>query len=69
MNTADLFNVTEIKNGRLEYKRTKTTGRRKDNAFILVKIEKEAQVLIDKYRDPTNKRVFNFHRMYSNRIN
>jgi len=49
MNTADLFNVTEIKNGRLEYKRTKTTGRRKDNAFILVKIEKEAQVLIDKY--------------------
>ncbi|MDP9077221.1 MAG: site-specific integrase [Bacteroidota bacterium] len=66
MNTADLFNVTDIKGGRLEYKRAKTTGRRKDNAFISIKVEREAQALIDKYRDPTNKRVFNFHRMYSN---
>jgi hypothetical protein len=65
MNTVDLFNSTVFKNGRIEYNRTKTTGRRKDNAFISIKVEPEAQELIDKYRDPKGKRVFKFYEMYS----
>ncbi|MCO5948092.1 phage integrase SAM-like domain-containing protein [Mucilaginibacter flavidus] len=65
MNTADMFNVTEVKNGRIDYMRAKTTGRRKDKAFISIKIEPEAQELIDKYRDLTGKKIFRFHEMYS----
>lgn len=38
-----------IKNGRLEYNRSKTTGRRKDNAFISIKIVDEAKPLLEKY--------------------
>jgi integrase len=65
INTADLYNAEVIQNGRLEYKRKKTAGRRKDNAFISIKIEPEAARLIDKYRDPRGKRVFNFYNMYT----
>jgi len=66
MNTVDLFNAIVIKDGRVEYNRSKTTDRRKDNAFISIRIEPEAKSLIEKYRDPRGKRVFKFYDMYSN---
>ncbi|WP_432328266.1 phage integrase SAM-like domain-containing protein [Mucilaginibacter sp. P25] len=51
INAVDLYNVSEIniKKERLEYNRSKTEGRRKDEAFISVKIVEEAVPLIKKY--------------------
>src|SRR5690606_6493043 len=51
MNAVDLYQITErdIKNGRLDYNRSKTQGKRKDNAFISIKIGDEAKPLLEKY--------------------
>lgn len=65
MNAADLFTATDIKDGRITYQRQKTRNRRADKAEISIRIEPEAQALVDKYRDPTGQRVFNFYRLYS----
>lgn len=65
MNEADLFTCTDCKNGRLTYQRKKTRTRRDDNAEISIKIEPEAKALMEKYKDPTGERVFNFYRLYS----
>ena len=65
INTADLYDVDEINRNRLEYKRRKTTTRRKDKAFISILIEPEARLLIDKYADPSGERIFKFYRMYA----
>jgi len=50
-NAVDFFNATEanIVNGRFEYKRSKTQGRRQDEAFISIKIVDEARELLEKY--------------------
>lgn len=65
MNTADLFAVDEVADGRITYRRQKTTTRRKDEALMSVKIEPEVEALMKKYRDPGKKRVFRFHNMYT----
>lgn len=65
MNFADLYELDEHKNGRLSYERKKTKGRRQDRAFISIKIEPEAEQLIEKYRDPSGERIFDFHNRYS----
>jgi len=65
MNTVDLYNVTEIVDGRIEYTRSKTKDKRSDEAFISIKIEPELQYLLDKYKDPTQERVFDFHTRYN----
>ncbi len=66
MNTADLFGeLAEISEGRITYKRQKTTTRRKDEAIMSVKIEPEAEPLIEKYADPKGKRAFCFYQMYA----
>lgn len=51
MNAVDLYQVTErdIRNGRVDYNRSKTEGKRKDNAFISIKILDEAKPLLEKY--------------------
>jgi hypothetical protein len=47
MNAIDLFKQQYIiKNGRIEYNRSKTQGKRKDNAFISIKVPKEAELLL-----------------------
>lgn len=66
INTVDLYNCTGIRNGRLIYNRTKTKNRRQDKAKIDIRIEPEALALIEKYRDPTGVRLFEFHRKYAN---
>jgi len=43
------FSPQNIKGDRLEYKRSKTTDRRKDEAFISIKIVDEAKPLLEKY--------------------
>ncbi len=50
MNTRDLFDCPAPVFGRIEYNRGKTKGRREDQAFISIKIEPEAQAIIDKYK-------------------
>ena len=51
MNAVDLYQLTEldIRNGRVDYNRSKTEGKRKDNAFISIKIVDEAKPLLEKY--------------------
>ncbi|MBV5348908.1 site-specific integrase [bacterium] len=65
MNFADLYEVDKIKAGRFTYERKKTKGRRQDRALISIKIEPEAEQLVEKYRDPSGERVFDFHKRYS----
>jgi integrase len=65
MNAVDLYNATEYEKGRINYSRAKTSSRRKDNAFISVKVPKEAIPLIEKYRDDSGTRVFSFYKMYN----
>jgi integrase len=69
MNMADLFSIKKYQNGRLEYERMKTKGRRSDRAFISIKVEDEAKAIIEKYKDPAGKYVFNFHMRYGNSRN
>ncbi|MDR1455405.1 MAG: site-specific integrase [Tannerella sp.] len=67
MNCKDMYalRVTDIEDGRLTYKRSKTSGRRSDEALISIRIEPEAASLIRKYRDGQGERAFSFHRRYS----
>lgn len=65
MNSVDLYRCDEYKDGRIIYKRSKTRGRRADDAMMSVKVEPCLQPLIDKYRDPTGEKVFLFHRRWS----
>lgn len=66
MNPVDLYNCTDYTDGRITYQRTKTRTRRSDKAEISVKVEPEIARLIEKYRDPSGERVFNFYLHYSN---
>lgn len=59
------YNCSDYKGNRITYQRTKTKNRRDDRAEISIKIEPEIKNLIDKYRDPTGKRVFRFYLEYS----
>ena len=65
MNSVDLYNCTSIEGDRITYQRTKTTSRRADHATISVKIEPCVMPLVEKYRDPTGERVFDFHLRYT----
>lgn len=65
MNAVDLYHVTDCKDGRITYQRTKTKNRRADRAEISIKIEPEAEELVKRYADKSGERVFAFHRMYS----
>ena len=64
MNSADLYNATEMKGNTITYNRTKTKDRRLDKAQMKVDIPKLAQPLIEKYKDKTGKRLFNFYQYY-----
>ncbi len=65
MNSADLFNCTEINNDTITYYRTKTTARRIDKAKMEVKISPFLKPLFEKYRDKTGQRIFKFHLLYN----
>lgn len=67
MNTADLYgDDATIEEGRVLYHRQKVKTRRKDEAVFSVKIEPEAEALIEKYRDTDGERLFDFYKRYSN---
>lgn len=66
INSADLYNATEMKDNTIIYNRTKTKDRRLDSAKMMVDIPNIVQPIIDKYRDKTGKRLFNFYQYYYN---
>ncbi|KAA8476260.1 integrase-like protein [Arcticibacter tournemirensis] len=61
MNAVDLYHLTKenIRNGRIDYNRSKTEGQRKDNAFISIKIVDEARPLLEKYIERLSVRYVN----------
>lgn len=65
INSADLYNATEMVNNTIIYNRTKTKDRRLDNAQMKVDIPKIALPLIEKYRDKSGERLFNFYQYYA----
>lgn len=65
INSADLYNATEMVNNTIIYNRTKTKDRRLDNAQMKVDIPKIVLPLIEKYRDKSGERLFNFYQYYA----
>ena len=63
MNSADLFNATEIDGNTIVYDRMKTKDRRRDKAEIQVKITDYIKPLVEKYKGKT--RVFNFYERFA----
>lgn len=64
INSADLYNATKMRGNTIIYNRNKTKARRLDGAKMMVDIPKIVQPLIDKYKDSTGKRLFNFYQYY-----
>jgi len=64
MNSVDMHKCPSVSGGRITYERSKTRGRRSDNAEISIKVEPEAAALIARHADPTGQRCFNFYRRY-----
>lgn len=64
MNAADLITAAAAKNGIITYFRAKTHKHRPDRAEHRVKIDPRIKPLIDKYRDPNGKRLFNLYLYY-----
>lgn len=64
INSVDLFECTTLQNNILVYNRKKTASRREDEAEIKIEIQPEIEHLIEKYKDPTGKRVFKFYQLY-----
>ena len=65
INSADLYNATEMKGNTITYYRTKTKDRRLDNAKMVVDVPQIVLPLIEKYQDKTDKRLFNFYQYYA----
>lgn len=64
INSADLYNATEMRGNTIIYNRTKIKARRLDGAKMMVNIPKIIQPLIEKYKDSAGKRLFNFYQYY-----
>ena len=65
INSADLYNATEMANNTITYNRTKTKDRRLDKAQMKVDIPRLILPLVEKYKDKTGKRLFNFYQYYA----
>lgn len=66
MNAIDLYNANITKSKILTYNRTKTEDRRKntDSAEMKVLLEPCILLLLEKYKDPHNKKMFCFYKHY-----
>lgn len=65
MNSADLYNCTELEDNSITYYRTKTSGRRLDKAKMKVDVLPMLLPLMKKYEDYTHQKVFCFYHLYS----
>ena len=71
INTVDLYKLRkgDLKNNILSYCRSKTSGRRKDGAFIEMRVTPMAAQLIDKYRaSDEDERLLSFGQSYSSSL-
>lgn len=67
MNSVDLYDAKEFVDGRIIYNRAKTKDRRLDQARMEVVVPPIILPLLEKYRDKTDRRLFNFYQYYSDR--
>ena len=67
MNSVDLYNAKEFVDGKIIYNRAKTKDRRLDQARMEVVVPSMILPLVEKYRDKTVQRLFNFYHYYSDR--
>ena len=65
INSADLYNATEMEGYTIVYNRTKSKDRRLDKAQMKVDIPRLILPLVEKYKDKTGKRLFNFYQYYA----
>ena len=65
INSADHYNATEMEGYTIVYNRTKTKDRRLDKAQMKVDIPRLILPLVEKYKDKTGKRLFNFYQYYA----
>ena len=65
INSADLYNATEMEGYTIVYNRTKTKDRRLDKAQMKVDIPRLILPLVEKYKEKTGKRLFNFYQYYA----
>lgn len=65
MNSADLYYATDLQGNTITYYRTKTKARRLDEAKMQVDIPHIVMPIVDKYRDKSGKRIFNFYSYYA----
>ena len=64
INSVDLYNATDLIKNKLIYYRTKTKDRRLDKAKMEVIVPDMILPIIEKYRDHTGQRLFNFYQYY-----
>lgn len=67
MNSADMFTVGGGEGQKVTYNRMKTKDRRLDRAKMQVDIPSIILPIMEKYRDRSGKRLFNFYKLYSDR--
>lgn len=67
MNTVDLYCFDKTRNGRIEYERMKTKGRRRDRAFISIEVPPEALAIIE--RNKGRALLFDFSERYTDKQN
>ena len=65
MNSVDLYNAKELVDGKIIYNRAKTKDRRLDQARMEVVVPSMILPLVEKYRDKTDRRLFNFYQYYA----
>ena len=65
MNSADLYFATNLQGNIITYNRTKTKARRLDEAKMKVDIPDIIMPILEKYKDKSGKRIFNFYRYYA----
>lgn len=65
INLIDILTCDTFIDGRVEYYRTKTKGKKKERAFMSVRVYPEILDVFEKYRDTTGKRVFNLYTLFS----
>lgn len=66
MNSVDLYECRDGKNGTLRYNRAKTKDRRSDGAYIEVDVHPFLNDLMNRYK--SDKRVFDFYTRYSSAV-
>ena len=67
MNSVDMYECRDYRNGTLSYNRMKTKDRRSDNAHIEIKVPSIILPLMEKYKGDS--RVFDFCKRYANSSN